>query len=282
LGHSFVVSCSFNISQLSMLTPTTSTPSGRVQMALYTDNAGTPGTLVANTGVASLIAGANNLLIVGGPKAISAGTYWMFAVTDTANVYSCSSAHFTTAKSMVFTLGQAVPTTFVVSSSFASSQLNYYMGSCQNVYGNQYDLGTTGSYSPSYLLGYAFNVTCPTTISTFAMLTAGTITTGSLVQMALYSDVAGTPAYLMIQTNAFAITSGLTQIPNNLGPVLLEPGTYWLMAVYNDGTPVRTSSTLYNTIKYIPLTWGTTIPGQLTGYNVLSYTGGQMNYWIHG
>lgn len=58
------------------------TPAGaHLRLALYTDAAGSPGTVVAQTGEAIASAGWNNLPLSGGPV-LAPGTYWILAQTD--------------------------------------------------------------------------------------------------------------------------------------------------------------------------------------------------------
>ena len=55
-----------------------------VQLALYTDSSGAPGTLVAETVLTSVSTGDNELSVSGGSVSVAAGDYWIVEIPGTS------------------------------------------------------------------------------------------------------------------------------------------------------------------------------------------------------
>ena len=85
--------------------------SGNVVMALYEDNGGSPGALVAQTGSSAVSSGSNTLALSGGYVSLAAGDYWLMKVHDDVAYVTESSADGTANTSSwgAFTYSASVP-----------------------------------------------------------------------------------------------------------------------------------------------------------------------------
>ena len=79
LGQQVTVSSAMTLSGLGI---GLDSGSGSVVMALYEDDGGTPGELVAQTGSEAVSSGSNALALSGGDVSLAAGDYWLMKVHD--------------------------------------------------------------------------------------------------------------------------------------------------------------------------------------------------------
>jgi hypothetical protein len=100
--------------------------------------------------------------------------------------------------------------------------------------------------------------------------------TGAGIKMALYGDAAGTPGTLIAVTNSGVVGSG-NIVLNVITPTLLIPGTYWIMANYDQtANHVPKNFTATNTVSYISLSYSSAPPSSTVW---ISYLSRDFNYW---
>jgi hypothetical protein len=98
----------------------------KVVIALYTDSAGNPGTLVAQTGINTLTNSTQEFPSQTKPT-IPAGTYWLVGEYDTNAAIGYSNSVSTTVKYVSHTFGSALPATFGAPLSYTGQQFNYWI-----------------------------------------------------------------------------------------------------------------------------------------------------------
>jgi hypothetical protein len=147
--------------------------------------------------------------------------------------------------------------------------------------GSSSDLGGMGNRSAGNLLGQSITLTATSTVRSFGLLTPGA---GSMVSMGLYSDMAGSPYQLVAQALSKGVLNGTNvyaAAPATTGGTLQIPaGTYWIMAIFDQTTTIKTAVTggATTTVKYVSQGFGP-LPQTLSG--VLSQPGQLVaNYYI--
>lgn len=145
----------------------------------------------------------------------------------------------------------------------------------QAIYGNRTPLPANSNNGPHYLLGSRLTVTSGGPLQLFGVDVRAT---GPNASFGLYSDVGGEPGTLVAQTGSFNFnTTGHIERPP-LVPVVLAPGNYWLMAVYDGAASVGKDNSTSNILKYRSLTFTNNLP--TTFGTAASYTGENINYYI--
>lgn len=155
-------------------------------------------------------------------------------------------------------------------------------GVCASVstrtYGNAGNFTDVSSHGGDFLLGYA--ITIP---STFVLTGFGVFVDSnpsmSQGRFALYDDTGTGPGMLVASTNQVSlISSGRQEVPAVSNPTLVA-GKYWLVANFNQATPIRHSenpvSIQYRALNFsqpLPTVFGTTT----------TYTGTEINTWVVG
>jgi len=100
-------------------------------MALYTDSAGSPGTLVTNTAAFTLTSSSQEVA-ASTQATLPVGTYWLVAEYDkTGAIGYTASAPSVTTKYVTHTFGSPLPASFPAPSSYAGQQFNYWIGVSQ-------------------------------------------------------------------------------------------------------------------------------------------------------
>src|SRR5690606_6977592 len=66
-----------------------------VHLALYDDDDGYPGSLIADFGIADLSTNGEKILTLGSPIALTAGLYWMLALTNSSTIRLPVTSHTT-------------------------------------------------------------------------------------------------------------------------------------------------------------------------------------------
>ncbi|MGV3663715.1 MAG: choice-of-anchor D domain-containing protein [Prosthecobacter sp.] len=143
------------------------------------------------------------------------------------------------------------------------------------IYGNRVPLPASSNHAPHYLVGSRVTVTSGGPLQMFGVDVRAT---GPNASFGLYTDAGGDPGTLVAQTGSFNFnTTGQIERPP-LAPVVLTPGNYWLMAVYDGTASVGRDTSTSNTIKYRALTFTGTLPTAFGASS--SYAGENMNYYI--
>jgi hypothetical protein len=124
LGTSIQVTKTSKLLQLGVLSKSSGP---QLIMALYTDSAGSPGTLVANSATVTLN-NSSQEFAANTQATLPAGTYWLLGEynTNAAIGYTVSAPSVTT-KYISHTFGSALPATFPASSSYTGQQFNYWI-----------------------------------------------------------------------------------------------------------------------------------------------------------
>lgn len=96
-------------------------------------------------------------------------------------------------------------------------------------------------------------------------------------QMAIYDDTGGVPNNLVTNTTISSVGTGIVSLP--VAPVQLEPGDYWIMAIYEgDGNHSNVNQNSQRSpVYYNPLPFGSPIPPNASGFS--SYTGQDFLYF---
>lgn len=130
------------------------------------------------------------------------------------------------------------------------------------------DLGASGPKSAGYLSGQPLVVTSTSTIRAFGLISRQV---GSNTSLGLYTSVAGDPAALVAKAqyqpivvngrNEFAATPGVAG-----GSLVLAPGTYWLMVMYDASTSIAGAPTGTSLVdrRLVAYGWGD-LPQTLSG-----------------
>ena len=94
--------------------------------------------------------------------------------------------------------------------------------------------------------------------------------------MAVYDDNSGVPNNLIASSAQSTVGNGFTTLP--VSPVLLPPGDYWIMAVYQTGgnSSDYNPNATENVVYYQSLNYGDTIPTNASSFS--SYTGHDFLY----
>lgn len=112
-------------------------------------------------------------------------------------------------------------------------------------------------FGANYLLGVKFTLAQEGTLYSCNLLGEGT---GSGVQMAVYDDNMGVPNNLMAASALGTVGTGIVSLA--VSPVVLPPGDYWVMAVYEingDHSKFNYNAT-DNLVYYKSLQFGEPIP----------------------
>ena len=153
--------------------------------------------------------------------------------------------------------------------------LNSYSQNC-NI-GNENATGsfTPGNFGANYLLGVKYTLSQLGTLNSINLIGNNT---GEGVQMAVYDDNGGTPNNLIASSSQSTVGTGITTLP--VTPVLLPPGDYWIMAVYESGgnSSNYNPSATGNVVYYSSLQYGSAIPTNASGFT--SYNGQDFLYFL--
>lgn len=130
--------------------------------------------------------------------------------------------------------------------------------------GNQSSTGFANPADPifkDYLTGIKFTLG---NVGTIRLLNLIGRNSGANVKMALYKDVAGVPGDLITETSTGTVTSGVVSL--SVTPTVLNPGSYWVMAIYSTNgnhtySKTQSSSVVGNdSIYYKAQTFASAIP----------------------
>jgi hypothetical protein len=140
-------------------------------------------------------------------------------------------------------------------------------------YGYPNDLGGTSSHSPNYLLGSLISVPTAGTLTHLSVLGKSS---GALVKLALYTDVAGSPGTLVAATGTMTLAVGANEFA--VTPTPLPAGNYWIMGIYNVHASIGIDFNNSDVVKYIAWPFASAPPTTFPTPTV--YTGQRFNYYI--
>lgn len=136
------------------------------------------------------------------------------------------------------------------------------------------DFTDAGPWQPNFLLGTKYTLNSLGTLHSINMI--GT-NTGAQIQMAVYDDNAGIPNNLIAFTNISTINEGLNSLP--VDPIQLEPGDYWIMAIYNiQGIHSFSQAPFDNLTFYNNINFGDNLPVNASAFS--SYYARKMTYFL--
>jgi hypothetical protein len=126
LGSTLTIGATITVTKLGLFT-TASAVGPHFQLALYKDNAGAPGALVAFTPSTALAQGQNEIPVTA-PTAVAPGTYWLMGVYD-VGAQICADAITTNKIDYIsLTYGTALPNPFPASpTTYMGGNINYYV-----------------------------------------------------------------------------------------------------------------------------------------------------------
>lgn len=126
----------------------------------------------------------------------------------------------------------------------------------------------------NYLLGSSFNLSAAGTLQSMNLIS---FTAGAQVQMAVYDDNSGAPGNLIAASSVGVVAQGVNTLP--VTPLLLNPGDYWIMAIYSaDEYGICNNSTGNNSIYYTSLVFGNPFPSTAAGFT--NYIGADIAYFL--
>lgn len=153
---------------------------------------------------------------------------------------------------------------------FVSALTGYSFGQC--TLGNDTDLGETSSHSANYLLGSAIDVASSLNLTHLGMIA---IDAGDNFQVAVYDDNGGNPGNL-ITSGSGTTVAGVNEI--DVPDVVLAPGTYYYMAVFETSASVSYTTTTSATVWYISFAYGGALPDPFGAPT--TYTGQEFGYYF--
>lgn len=214
--------------------------SGNVQIAIYTNNGGFPGTKISGTSVsASVIPGPSTIAI---PNTyLAAGTYWIVFDISTSNAITAIASTTSTRLYQPWAYTNGLPAT--TSGSWTSSAY----ADC--VYFTGYSIEGVAKATKVQLTDN--NV--PVTSLSFYSHTTGNF------RLAIYSDNSG-PQTKLWESGDTAATVGWNYVPISTGTpttLTLQSGTYWLVWQWNSPNkgPSYTAGSSGDG-QYLPLAYG--------------------------
>jgi hypothetical protein len=140
--------------------------------------------------------------------------------------------------------------------------------------GNVRDLGLSGAVQPGYLLGHAIRVSDNVEVEAFTVRSVGA---GQRARLALYEDAGGRPGALVTHTGIFTVVPGLDREPA-VNRRRIRPGTYWVMAIYDQQANIHYTTTTGATVAYTLHGIGLPLPDPFP--LPATYTGQELNYAI--
>ncbi|PBQ31110.1 hypothetical protein CNR22_04800 [Sphingobacteriaceae bacterium] len=134
---------------------------------------------------------------------------------------------------------------------------------------------TTVSLGDNFLLGTKYTLS---TTGTLMAIGYKGVTPGAQIRMAIYASNAGSPSYLVANTNTSTVQAGNHLLPVT-SPVVLPPGDYFIVGNYSVSPPgpqVNSVSSTTNVVYYSPQQFTSAITYSPTWQ---SFTGNDFNYW---
>ena len=122
LGSVITVTTPVTVTNLALIAKTAGP---QVQMALYTDNAGQPGTLVVSSAITTMVVGPMELPVT--PTALAPGNYWIMGIYNVTASIGIDYANTDVVKYIAFTFGTPLPTTFPGPTTYTGQRFNYYI-----------------------------------------------------------------------------------------------------------------------------------------------------------
>ena len=242
-----------------------------VQMAVYDDNNGSPDNLVASSNMGKVGFGRVALPVT--PVVLPAGDYWIMAVYDATGLHTKNNTTITgsTVYYQNLTFGDPIPSNASSFNTISGSDYLYFLDiTCSTTstcgIGNS---ALTSDFYPNldlsgYFGGVKYTLYEQGVLDSINLL--GT-NTGAGVQMAVYDDNNGVPNNLIAVSSIGTVGEGRVTLP--VDPVVLQPGVYWIMAIYDtEGEHTyRSTSSIANTYYYKAMAFGETIPGNASNFS---------------
>ncbi|WP_052467057.1 T9SS type A sorting domain-containing protein [Psychroserpens damuponensis] len=254
-----------------------------VQMAVYSDNNGDPDNLIASSEVHKVRTGKVTLPVT--PIVIPPGDYWIMAVYDSAGQHTkrdvTSTDNVVHYKSLNF--GEEIPPNASGFSSFIGQEFLYFLDiTCATT--STCGIGASeiptenlaANFPANTLLGNSYTLYEEGVLSSINLIGKNT---GAAVQMVVYDDDGGAPNNLIVESSIGTVGEGRVTLP--VDPIVLQPGTYWVMAIYD--TPgdhtYGTESISANAISHFSYTFGNPAPNNASAFSTIPF-GREYNYFL--
>ncbi|MCE5228085.1 hypothetical protein LLG95_00620, partial [bacterium] len=219
------------------------TAGGNMRLAAYSDNAGKPGALVAQTGSFATQAGWNTAPVTDQTLTLQPGAYWLAFETDNDTVAIAatnSGGVYAYANKWTY---QVFPASFPAISGSGSWNFSIYAtldasGAVTPTptptptpvatpisLGNTSVLGDADYNMAGYLVAYRVSLAQAGVLNDLNIYAK---TAGGNMRLGLYSDASGKPGALLASTNDFTTVAGWNSAAVTTPDVTLQPGYYWL------------------------------------------------------
>ncbi|MCL6294524.1 T9SS type A sorting domain-containing protein [Jejuia spongiicola] len=140
--------------------------------------------------------------------------------------------------------------------------LKFYAQNC-NIGNDEFITPIPGNFIANNLLGTKYTLSEEGTLKSINMIGFGT---GSGVQMAVYDDNAGVPNNLITFSDFGTVGNGVISLP--VTPIVLSPGDYWVMAIYEITSEATDYANIMgSTVYYKALDYGGALPTNASGFD---------------
>jgi hypothetical protein len=155
-------------------------------------------------------------------------------------------------------------------------------GASAATYGEPSALSETISWSGNYLVAVPVTVSSTMEVASIGLISRAGAGDNINARMAVYADAGGVPGALVTQTGVFTITGSGTYL-RSVTQARLEPGTYWIMHLFDNTSPMGYSSGGGGPgYRYLSYSYGSGFPGTAPGMGDATGTGYRVNYYISG
>lgn len=144
--------------------------------------------------------------------------------------------------------------------------------SAQCNFGNDDPLGAASGHVRDYLLGTAIQLNYSANISHLGMIC---MDDNDNFKVAVYDDNNGAPGNLLTSGSG---TTEIGEVIVDVPDIVVEPGTYYFMAVFESSTSISCGTVADQTMWYIPHSYDASLPSQLE--NLSSYTERKFSYFL--
>jgi len=150
----------------------------------------------------------------------------------------------------------------------------FTFGQCNVNVGNDMALGQSSSHTADYLLGSSITWTNTFTVHEMGLIS---INSGRNFKVAIYDDAGGNPGNLLTEGSGTTVVGvNIIDVPD----VIMPPGTYYYMAVYETGASISKTNNTTATVWYISHTYSSSLPSSFG--TPITYTGEEFSYYLIG
>jgi hypothetical protein len=139
-------------------------------------------------------------------------------------------------------------------------------------------LPSTGSAAKDFLFAVPIALSSKTRVLHFGIVGRGPGAPAAFVKMALYSDVSAAPAALLGYSDEVAMSASTL----SLSPIValnVNPGNYWLVAIFSQLAPTWEAALTSATSRYAAQPYATAFPGAFPASTLV--TGTKENFFVY-